>query len=226
MSEVEGVATATAGPLDRCPFLRAIGGPPAPGPDQANGCSAHGEWLAQGLRQQALVCLAPAHRDCARFRHGAVATIAAPAARGWPRATVAASLVLLASIGLTVGLTIQHGGLELAAAPSPAASDAAAAHSSPAPTAAAPSVASVAPSAPVPSAAPTADATASLSPLLVACPDRPACYLYRVQGGDSLASIADRFGVAYGAVLKMNPALADPDVIHVGQQIALPPPTR
>lgn len=220
-------------PSDVCPFLRDLDDLPPRGAAIENRCAAFGRPLTQSRRQQELVCLMATHRDCPRYLRGAlVAPEAAVHGRGLPRATLAAALILLLAVGGTIAFSVARGGLDLAVAPSPGASSAASASASaPSPTARASASASTVnpsptgepsgPASPVPSIAP-----ASISPLLVACSDRPACYLYRVQAGDSLAGIADRFGVPYGTVLRMNPELSDPNVIHVGQQVALPPPTR
>jgi LysM repeat protein len=45
---------------------------------------------------------------------------------------------------------------------------------------------------------------------------------YTVQRGDSLGSIAQRFGVTTKAILAINPSITNPDVLAVGQQIKLP----
>jgi LysM repeat protein len=45
---------------------------------------------------------------------------------------------------------------------------------------------------------------------------------YTVQRGDSLGSIAQRFGVKTKDILAVNPSITNPDVLAVGQQIKLP----
>lgn len=57
------------------------------------------------------------------------------------------------------------------------------------------------------------------------CPKRDACYLYVVQPGDRLSTVAGRFGLTLAAILDLNPAIADPNTIYSGQVIRLPDPT-
>ena len=45
---------------------------------------------------------------------------------------------------------------------------------------------------------------------------------YTVQRGDSLGGIAAKFGVTTKEILAVNPAITNPDVLTVGQQIKLP----
>jgi LysM repeat protein len=47
---------------------------------------------------------------------------------------------------------------------------------------------------------------------------------YVVRAGDTLFSIARRFGVTVSALLAVNPQIADPNVIHEGQVLVIPPP--
>jgi hypothetical protein len=54
------------------------------------------------------------------------------------------------------------------------------------------------------------------------CPDEPACLLYVVVSGDSLAGIAARFGLTVEQIRDQNPGLARP--LSVGQVIELPHP--
>jgi len=53
--------------------------------------------------------------------------------------------------------------------------------------------------------------------------DQP-CWLYTVIPGDGLSSIANRFGLAVGAILEANPGITDPNAIYSGQVIRLPEP--
>jgi hypothetical protein len=89
---------------------------------------------------------------------------------------------------------------------------------------------SVAPSAtPVPSTRPSSAAPSPTSDryrLLVACPDRPDCYVYTVRRGDNLTSIGLYFGVPFDTILRLNAWITDPANIHAGDVIILPPPTR
>jgi LysM repeat protein len=89
--------------------------------------------------------------------------------------------------------------------------------SSAAPSAAASAIASAAPTAAA-SVAPTAAATAPPSQGPVGSPR-----LYRIKSGDSLARIANKFGVAVQDILDANPEISDPNNIFVGQQIVIPP---
>lgn len=45
-----------------------------------------------------------------------------------------------------------------------------------------------------------------------------------VREGDSLSAIAAEFGASLGDVLALNPQIANPDLIHPGQEINLPEP--
>jgi putative chitinase len=44
---------------------------------------------------------------------------------------------------------------------------------------------------------------------------------YRVRAGDSLTSIARRFGVTVEAIQKAN-SIGDPDQIEIGQRLTIP----
>lgn len=61
------------------------------------------------------------------------------------------------------------------------------------------------------------DPTARLEP----CPDGAACHLYVVRSGDTLSTIAGRFGLSMAGILALNPSL-DPAVIVTGQVLRLP----
>ena len=54
------------------------------------------------------------------------------------------------------------------------------------------------------------------------CPDQPACSLYVVVSGDSLAEIAARFGLTVEQIRDQNPGMPRP--LAIGQVIELPHP--
>lgn len=54
------------------------------------------------------------------------------------------------------------------------------------------------------------------------CPDQPACSVYVVVSGDSLAGIAARYGLTVEKIRDQNPGMARP--LFVGQVIELPHP--
>lgn len=76
---------------------------------------------------------------------------------------------------------------------------------------------------PEPTPPPSAGPTPTPDPLaaLPNCPDRPECHIYTVRRGDTLGRIADRFAVPYAIVLALNPEIADPSTIVIGQTIYL-----
>jgi len=86
------------------------------------------------------------------------------------------------------------------------------------PTAASSGLASVLPSV-APSAVPTAAPTAAPSQGPVASP-----HLYKIKTGDSLAKIANKFGLTVQQILDANPNITNPNNIFVGQIIVIPPP--
>ncbi len=68
-------------------------------------------------------------------------------------------------------------------------------------------------------AAPT---TATVAPAPTTAPPTSAPVTYVVQSGDTLSVIATRFGVATQALADFN-AIADPNTLQVGQELAIPP---
>ncbi len=74
--------------------------------------------------------------------------------------------------------------------------------------------------------------------VLVPCTDQPDCYVYTVRGpgpppegngskvGDTLQGIADWFGVSLAAIREMNPWLGGGSLIHPGDKLKIPPPTK
>ena len=61
------------------------------------------------------------------------------------------------------------------------------------------------------------DPTARLEP----CPDGAPCHLYAVRAGDTLSTIAGRYGLSTAGIVALNPNL-DANVIVTGQVIRLP----
>ncbi len=47
---------------------------------------------------------------------------------------------------------------------------------------------------------------------------------YRVRSGDTLLTIAQRFGLTIGQLMAANPSISDPNRIRVGQVLVIPPP--
>lgn len=231
-----------------CPFLRSVDerdrvDPPIEAPDVVNRCAAVGEPVAQSLRQQELVCLTTAHINCPRYLRGAVVATDVPTTR--VRTTLMITPAMLGALALlatafaaSVVFTFARGGLDLPAAaatgsPAPSSSTVAAVPTE-APSAA-PSVGvSAAPSA-APTPAPTPASTAVPTPtpvptsdryaLLIPCPAKPDCWIYRIRSGDNLFSIANYFGVPLATVKALNPWTATSG-LKVGRELILPPPTR
>ncbi|HEX5013936.1 MAG TPA: LysM domain-containing protein [Candidatus Limnocylindrales bacterium] len=79
---------------------------------------------------------------------------------------------------------------------------------------------------PAPPTPPAPRPTSDRYLLLVPCPNAADCWIYTVRAGDNLRSIVNYFGVEYGDVLSMNPAITNPTNIHAGDEIRMPPPTR
>jgi LysM repeat protein len=73
--------------------------------------------------------------------------------------------------------------------------------------------------------------------LVVACPAQPNCWVYTVRGAgpppsgngskvaDTLSNIAAFFGVKVADIRALN-GMGPTDVIHPGQKLKIPPPTR
>ncbi len=242
-----------------CLFLRSvtdIGALVAPveSPDRSNRCVAVGDAEPQSLRQQELVCLEATHANCPRYLRGSSVEPEPTSpvhvgGRGLPRATIVASLILVASAAAAFTFVLARGGISLpvtgevasptatvAAIPSPTAAPTSAPTTTATPTALpaatpAPTPAPTPPPTPAPTAAttarpPTPAPTSDRYALLQPCPDRADCYIYTVRSGDNLASIANYFGVPYATVLQLNPGIVDASLIRKGDRIVLPPPTR
>jgi LysM repeat protein len=75
----------------------------------------------------------------------------------------------------------------------------------------------VAPPDPTPTPAPTPVVTPTPTP-------EPTSRSYVVQSGDTLLTIAQRFGLTLGQLMAANPSITDPNRIRVGQVLIIPPP--
>jgi hypothetical protein len=170
------------------------------------------------------------------------------------RAILAALLVLLASFSASVAFVVARGGIvvpvaavdrpspsptTLAVAPVPEASPT----PSPEPTATptptpdptptpTPTPSPTPTPTPTPTPKPTATAKPAGDPILARfpelrrCPNRSNCYIYVVEPGNNLVSIANYYRVSYQRVLEMNPQIINPATIRAGDQVRMPTPKR
>ena len=58
------------------------------------------------------------------------------------------------------------------------------------------------------------------------CPNRSNCYIYVVEPGNNLVSIANYYRVSYDRVLQMNPQISNPANLRAGDQVRMPKPQR
>jgi hypothetical protein len=125
-----------------------------------------------------------------------------------------------------------RGGLQMPIAASPSVAAIASAVPTGPPATEAPSPSLPAPTAtpalpsPMPSARPTAAASPISPPTdplfaLARCPDRPGCFEYVIQRGDTLSGIATRYAIPVSTVLALNPEIADPSTIVLGSVLYL-----
>lgn len=224
--------------LNVCPLLRWANGARTDLAlaDRANRCGAGTSPRAVGLLQQRLVCLDAAYLECPLFVGPGASPRSSHSARSTPSSrspTAIASMLLVAVLVVAFAFTSVHGGLALPtgalaggsgsgvalASVSPASVSPASPPSQPSPSPLLTS-ASTPPPATNPPAATPPPAYAGLD----ACPDRPDCYLYRVQSGDSMTSIARHFGITPQALRAANPEIADPNLIHAGDLLRVPLP--
>jgi LysM repeat protein len=200
--------------------------------------------------RQATICLLEAHRECERFlearhlaaaglpnvprpapdaflprtrlvlegdgRHRAAADAFGPARRRrWALAGAAAAL------GVTVVASAAAGGIDavFGGGPGSSASPSATSPASPSataePTSSPTAVPTTAPT-PLPTTIPTPQPTPAPTPT-----QAPAQQTYVVAAGDTLSSIAARFGVTVQALMAAND-IADPNALSIGQVLVIP----
>lgn len=68
----------------------------------------------------------------------------------------------------------------------------------------------------------TATPTVSPTPILPTASPTPSGRTHTVQPGETMASIADEYGVPVEAIAELN-NIVDPDLIEVGQELRIPP---
>jgi LysM repeat protein len=74
-------------------------------------------------------------------------------------------------------------------------------------------------------APPPATPVPTPTPLVTPVPEPdPTSQSYRIRSGDTLLSIAQRFGLTLGQLMAANPSISDPNRIRVGQVLVIPPP--
>jgi len=230
-----------------CPFLGALDdvgvlGEAVPAYDQRNRCTAYGPWQPLGQRQQELVCLTVAHQTCPRYVRGVRYGPAGPRRRGALRSRLLVAVAFIAVLGLGSAVVL-GGGLPLGAlgaliAGGPAETPTSTPPTSTPPPTTPPTPRPTATPSPEPTPSPTPEETPSPEPTaglptpppgspyatLAPCPEGELCYLYKVRSGDTLYAIAQAFGTTVSAIRVLNPAVADTNIIHVGQTLKLPPP--
>jgi hypothetical protein len=227
-----------------CPFLGSLDdvgvlGDAVPAYDERNRCTAYGPWLPQGRLQQELVCLTVAHQTCPRYSRGVRYGPSGPRRRaGLGRGLIVGGLAILATLTLAAAVVLAGpiilGPLGALFGSAPTATPTAS--PSPEPTTLPTAMPTLEPTPTVePTVEPTAEPTATTPALptpppgspyatLAPCPDGELCYLYTVRSGDTLYGIAQGFGVTVKAIRNLNPAVADTNTIHVGQELKIPPP--
>ena len=239
-----------SGQMDRiCPLLALEDGRTAcDGHDADHRCHAIDPPAPLGRSQQLQVCLAEAHTACERFRsgpswarRGAPATwvrtrtiieprtgLAAAAARGRSGSRrVAAGVGVLAVLGVSAGTAAAIGGVGSLAGlvniETPSPSPTALPSTPPATPLATPSPILAATPQPTPTPTPvvTPIPTSVPTPVVTPAPTPVPVRTYVVQEGDTLSSIAGRFGTSVGAIVAAN-NLASADEITIGQQLIIP----
>jgi LysM repeat protein len=212
--------------LGACPHLRSVDGPwHAATPSRAHRCALLGTGRPT-LDRQRLHCLGPEHVACPTWleAHGDGGTArpgpfvaTAPVVLEGPGIALSADRSLRRLVGpLTiVVVAVALGAFVLARgplAPGSPGGDAPGATASPV-ALVTPSPATPTPATPAPTVTPAAPTPApTVTP-------RPATY--KVKRGDTLSSIADRFGVTAKKLARLN-GIDDPSLIRVGQVLELP----
>jgi hypothetical protein len=169
-------------------------------------------------------------------------------------AILAATLVLIAAFAGSVAFVVARGGLALPVAaverPSPSPSTLAVAPTpepSPSPTptptpeptptptpeptptptpAPSPTPTPTPEPTPTPTPKPPGDPILARFPELRRCPSRSNCYIYIVEPGNNLFSIARYYRVSYDRVLQMSPWITNPANIRAGDEVRMPTPQR
>lgn len=72
---------------------------------------------------------------------------------------------------------------------------------------------------------PTNTSTMTLTPTITDTPTPSGPQVYKVEQGDTLSSIAQKFNIDLDILLAYNPDLTDAATILVGQEIIIPPPS-
>lgn len=233
-----------------CPFLRSHDGAwSSVVPSRDLRCWAVRPAALPAVQKQRQVCTGAAHVDCATYGAAMAADLrvgggAADGPTLWPAASpvpvtlesvhtrpgvgvgsprvggqaLLVGLMVVALVVLVVARTTPMGGAS--AVPSGSAPPPSAAVSSAFAGASAAPSASVTPSpTAVATTAPSASASQAASPSPV--PSASALRTYRVRAGDTIASIAAKYGTTVKAIVAAN-KITDPHTIHVGQVLIIP----
>ncbi len=215
------------------------------GYDPDHRCTAGNPAIALDRAMQQRLCLHEAYLECPRYRDWTAARSIPPGVprpapdatfvrtrlivepdSGWHGGAVAmrparrpgrvivggAAAVLAVGSIAAAGASTQGFGLLGPASPSP----------TPAPTATPTPIPTASPSpTPAPTATPTPAPTATPTPVSKTPTPKPTVRTYRVQSGDTLSSIAQRFGVSLQALIAAN-NLPDPNNLSIGQVLIIP----
>ena len=79
---------------------------------------------------------------------------------------------------------------------------------------------------PTPTPRPQGDPILARFPELRRCPSRNDCYIYIVEPGNNLHSIARYYRVSYDRVLRMTPEITNPGNLRAGDIVRMPTPQR